>query len=60
MPADPNLASFSKLSDVAVSLVRNMSKNLALVFALAITSLGVLAWFPIAMLAHVSREGSVD
>lgn len=47
MPDQSNLASFSKLSDVAVSLVRDMSKNLPLVVALGITSLGVLAWLPV-------------
>src|SRR5206468_871668 len=45
--AEPNIASFSKLSDVAVSLVRDFSKNQPFVLALGVTSLGVLAWIPI-------------
>ena len=47
MATEPNLASLSKLSDVAVSLVRDFSKNRPFILALGVTSLGVLAWFPI-------------
>jgi len=47
MAAEPNIASFSKLSDVAVSLVRDFSKNLPFIVALGLTTFGILAWIPI-------------
>lgn len=46
MDSEPNVTSFSKLSDVAVSLIRDFSRNLPFIFALGLTSIGVLAWFP--------------
>lgn len=47
MPTEPNLASFSKLSDVALSLVRDFSKNLAFIIALGLTSFGIVVVLPI-------------
>ncbi len=48
MADEPSIASFSKLSDVAASLVRDVGKNLPMLVALAFASLGALSWTSIA------------